>query len=100
MNEGWQCPGCGACYAPWVPKCESCSGINIVVNTTMDNVTQCQHQWSTAQSNGIHCLLCGVPPHPSMSTYQAHTCVHDWINGPDGIYCRDCDVLGAVYIGG
>lgn len=21
---GWKCPGCGACYAPFVHKCQSC----------------------------------------------------------------------------
>lgn len=24
MNEGWRCPGCGRCYAPFVSKCEQC----------------------------------------------------------------------------
>ena len=24
MREGWRCPGCGTCYAPWMPKCEKC----------------------------------------------------------------------------
>lgn len=23
-NRGWQCPGCGRCYAPWVTICASC----------------------------------------------------------------------------
>jgi hypothetical protein len=22
MNEGWKCPQCGACLAPWVDKCD------------------------------------------------------------------------------
>lgn len=24
MNEGWKCPGCGCCYAPFVTKCPRC----------------------------------------------------------------------------
>ena len=23
-ERGWQCPGCGRCYAPWVTMCASC----------------------------------------------------------------------------
>ena len=23
-KRGWQCPGCGRCYAPWVTMCASC----------------------------------------------------------------------------
>jgi hypothetical protein len=22
--QGWQCPGCSKCYAPWVYKCDNC----------------------------------------------------------------------------
>ena len=32
MTDGWKCPGCGKCYAPWVYSCESC-GKNMVVTT-------------------------------------------------------------------
>ena len=21
---GWTCPGCGHCYAPWIPECHHC----------------------------------------------------------------------------
>lgn len=24
MNQGWQCPGCGRCYAPWWNRCIEC----------------------------------------------------------------------------
>ena len=24
--EGWRCPSCGACYAPFVDRCYSCKG--------------------------------------------------------------------------
>ncbi len=24
IGGGWRCPGCGACYAPWVYKCDVC----------------------------------------------------------------------------
>lgn len=24
MNDGWKCPGCGRCYAPWMPECTKC----------------------------------------------------------------------------
>jgi len=23
-SPGWQCPGCGRCYAPWKNQCEAC----------------------------------------------------------------------------
>ena len=27
MSTGWKCPGCGACYAPWVAVCGNCKAI-------------------------------------------------------------------------
>lgn len=27
MNMGWECPKCGACYAPSIKKCKQCNGI-------------------------------------------------------------------------
>lgn len=24
QQSGWKCPGCGACYAPWMYKCSDC----------------------------------------------------------------------------
>jgi hypothetical protein len=26
VMNGWQCPGCGRCYAPHVPECFDCNG--------------------------------------------------------------------------
>lgn len=22
IRDGWRCPSCGTCYAPWVPECD------------------------------------------------------------------------------
>ena len=65
MNEGWKCPGCGSCYAPWVPKCSTCTD-------TVDNrgfhwvptplvIEQCDHVWSEPGNStlGVTCGKCG-----------------------------------------
>jgi uncharacterized OB-fold protein len=33
---GWKCPGCGACYAPFVSKCSNC-GPQTVKTTAWPN---------------------------------------------------------------
>jgi len=30
-NKGWECPKCGACYAPTVTKCETCGKVTAVI---------------------------------------------------------------------
>lgn len=36
-NPGWQCPGCGRCYAPWRGECGYCPPVKSVdANTTDD----------------------------------------------------------------
>ncbi len=97
MIEGWKCPGCGACFAPFVKKCDTCIG------NTVNNYTQpiplppCQHIWGALQTNGTFCTLCGVqqiPPPPSTTTCRAvfKEGQHDWLGSSDGDYCIDCGV--------
>ncbi len=35
MTEGWKCPGCGSCYAPFVQKCSECGPV-VVENVELD----------------------------------------------------------------
>lgn len=32
-STGWQCPGCGKCYAPWVAACGWCPPARPAINT-------------------------------------------------------------------
>ena len=54
MN-GWQCPQCGKCYAPWVAECGQCNGV--VVTLTGGG---CLHipPWET-RTGGEYCQHCG-----------------------------------------
>jgi len=38
MREGWKCPECGQCYAPWVPKCSGCPRALYNVTDSTDRV--------------------------------------------------------------
>lgn len=40
--EGWRCPGCGRCYAPFILQCQSCI--------------------QTTSSIGVACPSCGSFP--------------------------------------
>lgn len=52
MTEGWKCPSCGTCYAPWVAQCARCLG-------GQTNDVLCRHTW-TADTWGMYCLRCGT----------------------------------------
>jgi len=39
-QQGWECPKCGQVYAPWMAKCQSCSG---VVSITVGGVNTPVH---------------------------------------------------------
>jgi hypothetical protein len=37
MNEGWKCPECGRCYAPWVSTCRAVDcGVTVQGGITMN----------------------------------------------------------------
>ena len=45
-QRGWQCPGCGRVYAPWVTMCASCPGTtggivtNVFVQTPWERIEE------------------------------------------------------------
>lgn len=39
MNQGWQCPKCGFCYAPFQPECLNCNREQISINTATNALT-------------------------------------------------------------
>ena len=64
LSNGWECPGCHCCYAPWVSKCTSC-GPTKVAWTYTSNTTACEHIWSEPNT-ALHqyCTKCGqTTPH-------------------------------------
>jgi hypothetical protein len=59
MNDGWKCPGCGACYAPWVPSCLGCCGKAVARETA----------WPQLQEP--KCAGCGA----ALRQGQSHVCM-------------------------
>ncbi len=53
-ETGWKCPGCSRCYAPWVPKCDTCGGVSGTITTI-----PCQHTWGSWTDMGVSCTKCG-----------------------------------------
>ena len=63
MTQGWECPRCGGCYAPFVQGCPRCQPRSTVA---AGSVAAFPTPW-------------GVP------------CIHDWIGeDTEGSYCRKC----------
>ena len=56
-NQGWECPKCGAVYAPWVFKCQTCPS---VAHVTISGSTAICYCPTDTAGNKIHepgCLL-------------------------------------------
>ncbi len=98
INEGWKCPGCGVCFAPFVLKCDTCGGdqINPPGWVRLDDVVECVHIWGAPQINGTFCTICGmqqIPPPPPMTTCSSENGRHEWMGSSHGDYCADCNTL-------
>jgi hypothetical protein len=64
MSEGWRCPGCGKCYAPWAGECTTCGkpGFASSDNLAFDFGTcQCQHPSVVWLTDGKRCAACWKP---------------------------------------
>jgi uncharacterized OB-fold protein len=64
MSEGWKCPGCGSCFAPWVAKCDTCgqmipSVIFRILPTAEATTPPCLHLRQEATTAGMRCVDCG-----------------------------------------
>ncbi len=61
MNEGWKCPECGTCYAPWVPKCDMCKGNTLQWIPSPIVIQECEHIWGEPGTSafGVTCEKCG-----------------------------------------
>jgi hypothetical protein len=66
VSDGWKCPGCGACFAPWVDECSHCAPWPVQLSGTVtitwpDNMTFCPHlRLEPETSGGQQCLDCGA----------------------------------------
>jgi len=58
MN-GWQCPRCGACYAPFIAECCRCNSSGGIQSTTGTAEFPCLHPSLITDSAGVHCAYCG-----------------------------------------
>jgi hypothetical protein len=85
MTEGWKCPGCDACYAPFVPKCDTCGPhVKITINPTIQ-MPECEHTWGSARTNGVFCTICGTQQMPAPPTTT--TCGGRWTAKSVCQYC-------------
>ena len=57
-NQGWECPRCGACYAPWVAKCSTCA-VRISVTASTGPICGCTQ--TDTGGNKIHDVNCPAP---------------------------------------
>lgn len=58
MADGWCCPKCGRCYAPWVAECLPCNGGPVVTSTSIRMSPVC----TCGQTSGP------CPVHPDIHT--------------------------------
>ena len=56
MNSGWQCPKCGAVWAPFVHQCARCNAPAVQQSAT---VPSCAHEW-IKDTAGTRCWKCGM----------------------------------------
>lgn len=91
LSDGWKCPGCGACYAPWVLKCDSCGGGSVVVTIGCPHPPDRVYE-STA---GRVCGACGAHlgfPSPMFETTCAVTPAVDLPSTFEGLRVLDVRV--------
>ena len=77
MIEGWKCPGCGACFAPFVKKCDTCIGTSITINP-INPVIQMPTKpyWYVCPSCEVpyhreHANTCGTQQVPPTTTFES-----------------------------
>ena len=51
MN-GWMCPKCGACYAPFIAECHRCNGLGSIQSVTGTTLFPCQHPSFITETGG------------------------------------------------
>src|SRR3972149_3745964 len=56
MNQGWECPKCGSCYAPHVDECKKCPS----TFTTPYVPAVCLHPEAVQDTSGTRCARCGM----------------------------------------
>jgi len=67
VSVGWQCPACGACYAPFVTECRRCNApvttgtgtAPIVVPSVFATPPICLHYDCEDTTVGKRCKACG-----------------------------------------
>jgi hypothetical protein len=73
--NGWTCPKCGACYAPFIGECHRCNSPNTTQIATGTGVPfPCTHPSVISDSAGLHCAYCGKridPTTPPIITCEA-----------------------------
>jgi hypothetical protein len=53
--EGWRCPGCGHCFAPFMTECPHC----VTPSFTTSGSVVCEHEYGAETSGGRVCRKCG-----------------------------------------
>jgi hypothetical protein len=77
-NEGWVCPDCGQCNAPWVDACDHRMRVRSV-DTTMAPLSDrssnplegnCVHCFCGVTTGGKVCCKCGKTEHSNITYWS------------------------------
>lgn len=58
-TQGWCCPKCKRCYAPWMPYCTVCNRMEPVKYAGNNTAGEVVHICTMSLDSSRHCRVCG-----------------------------------------